>query len=54
MGASWAAYLVMANHFVLVDKAAQVVAIHGPLLVVEAAVIACLVLAFSRAGSRES
>lgn len=54
MGASWAAYLVMANYFALVDKAAQVVAIHGPLLVVEAAVIACLVLAFSRAGSRES
>ena len=54
MGASWASYLVMANHFAVVDKAAQVVAIHGPLLVVEAAVIACLVLAFSRAGSRES
>ena len=48
MGASWAAYLVMENHFAVVDKAAQVVAIHGPLLVVEAAVIACLVLAFSR------
>ena len=54
MGASWGAYLVMENHFAVVDKAAQVVAIHGPLLVVEAAVIACLVLAFSRAGSRES
>lgn len=54
MGASWAAYLVMENHLAVVDKAAQVVAIHGPLLVVEAAVIACLVLAFSRAGSRES
>ena len=54
MGASWAAYLMMENHFAVVDKAAQVVAIHGPLLVVEAAVIACLVLAFSRAGSRES
>ena len=54
MGASWASYLVMANHFAVVDKAAQVVAIHGPLLVVEAAVIAFLVLAFSRAGSRES
>lgn len=54
MGASWAAYLVMENHFAVVDKAAQVVAIHGPLLAVEAAVIACLVLAFSRAGSRES
>ena len=38
----------------VVDKAAQVVAIHGPLLVVEAAVIACLVLAFSRGSSRES
>ena len=49
MGASWAAYLMMENHFAVVDKAAQVVAIHGPLLVVEAAVIACLVLAF---GSR--
>ena len=54
MGASWAAYLMMENHLAVVDKAAQVVAIHGPLLVVEAAVIACLVLAFSRAGSRES
>ena len=54
MGASWAAYLVMENHLAVVDKAAQVVAIHGPLLVVEAAVIACLMLAFSRAGSRES
>ena len=54
MGASWAAYLLMENHFAVVDKAAQVVAIHGPLLAVEAAVIACLVLAFSRAGSRES
>ena len=54
MGASWAAYLVMENHFAVVDKAAQVVAIHGPLLVVEAAVIACLVLAFSRGSSRES
>ena len=54
MGASWAAYLMMENHFAVVDKAAQVVAIHGPLLVVEAAVIACLVLAFSRASSRES
>ncbi len=54
MGASWAAYLMMENHFAVVDKAAQVVAIHGPLLVVEAAVIACLVLAFGRAGSRES
>ena len=54
MGASWAAYLVMTNHFAMVDKAAQVVAIHGPLLVVEAAVIACLVLAFSRGSSRES
>ena len=54
MGASWAAYLLMENHFAVVDKAAQVVAIHGPLLVIEAAVIACLVLAFSRAGSRES
>ena len=38
----------------IVLKAAQVVAIHGPLLVVEAAVIACLVLAFSRGSSRES
>ena len=54
MGASWAAYLMMENHFAVVDKAAQVVAIHGPLLVVEAAVIACLVLAFSRGSSRES
>ena len=54
MGASWAAYLMMENHFAVVDKAAQVVAIHGPLLVVEAAVIACRVLAFGRAGSRES
>ena len=54
MGASWAAYLLMENHFAVVDKAAQVVAIHGPLLVVEAAVIACLVLAFSRGSSRES
>ena len=33
MGASWAAYLVMENHLAVVDKAAQVVAIHGPLLV---------------------
>ena len=54
MGASWAAYLLMENHFAVVDKAAQVVAIHGPLLAVEAAVIACLVLAFSRGSSRES
>ena len=54
MGASWAAYLMMENHLAVVDKAAQVVAIHGPLMVVEAAVIACLMLAFSRAGSRES
>lgn len=54
MGASWAAYLVMEKHFAVVDKAAQVVAIHGPLLMVEVAVIVCLVLAFSRAGSPES
>ncbi len=54
MGASWAAYLMMENHFAVVDKAAQVVAIHGPLLVVEAAVIACLVLAFHRGSIRES
>ena len=54
MGASWAAYLLMANHFAVVDKAAQVVAIHGPLVVVEVAVIACLVLAFSRGIGTES
>ena len=54
MGASWAAYLLMANHFAVVDKAAQVVAIHGPLVVVEVAVIACLVLAFSRGVGTES
>lgn len=54
MGASWAAYLVMENHFAVVDKAAQVVAIHGPLIIVEAAVIVCLVLAFRRAGNPDS
>lgn len=54
MGASWAAYLVMEDHFAVADKASQVVAIHGPLVIVEAAVIACLVLAFRRAGNPDS
>lgn len=54
MGASWTAYLVMEDHFAVFDKAAQVVAIHGPLVIVEAAVIACLALAFRHAGNPDS
>ena len=50
MGASWAGYLVIEAELGLTGKAAQVVAIHWPLMAVEIAVIACLTLAFSQAG----
>ncbi|MDG1065770.1 MAG: hypothetical protein P8O91_06115 [Luminiphilus sp.] len=51
MGASWLAYQVFESQFQMIDKAAQVTAIHWPLLVIEIMIIFCLTLAFQRSVS---
>ncbi len=48
MGASWLAYQVFESHFQMIDKAAQVTAIHWPLLAIEILIIFCLIRAFQR------
>ena len=48
MAAAWAAYTGLAAFAGIEDRAAQVIALHWPLLVTEAAVIAALLLAFNQ------
>jgi hypothetical protein len=48
MAVAWAAYTGLAAFAGIQDRAAQVIALHWPLLVIEAAVIAALLLAFNR------
>ena len=48
MAAAWAAYTGLAAFAGIEDRAAQVIALHWPLLVTETAVIAALLLAFDR------
>jgi hypothetical protein len=48
MAAAWAAYTGLAAFAGIEDRAAQVIALHWPLLVTEAAVIAALLQAFNR------
>jgi hypothetical protein len=48
MAAAWAAYTALASLAGIEARAAQVIALHWPLLVIEATVIAALLLAFNR------
>ena len=48
MAAAWAAYTGLASFAGIEDRAAQVIALHWPLLAIESAVIAALLLAFNR------
>jgi hypothetical protein len=48
MAAAWAAYTGLAAFAGIEDRATQVIALHWPLLVTEATVIAALLLAFNR------
>ena len=48
MAAAWAAYTALASLAGIEAHAAQVIALHWPLLVIEATVIAALLLAFNR------
>jgi hypothetical protein len=48
MAAAWAAYTGLSALAGIEDRAAQVIALHWPLLVTEAAVIAALLLSFDR------
>ncbi len=51
MGASWLAYQFFESQFQIIDKTAQVTAIHWPLLIIEILIIFCLTLAFKRSAS---
>lgn len=48
MAAAWAAYTALASLAGIEGRSAQVIALHWPLLVIEATVIAALLLAFNR------